>query len=264
MYEHRRNKPGLKVGALEGLNRRIGKLACYSLAERSHRELMNATEAVERLLSQGKCDDRGSTRASLTPSSNETSHPHPWPGDVSPMLAVMTSLTSEIGKLNDNLATANKQSCSSPFPTEFPEQLFNNEEDSSRKRRRVHPHKYAQPRDRDIDLAYSPPRGVLLQGIVDTYFERINPWLPLIHEPRFRREFALPDGKESKAILLHAMTFAVLSESTSRSLSFCVSSSIHEIRSASEDFVMRNAMSQLSVEGLQALSLLAFIYVSPL
>jgi hypothetical protein len=132
-----------------------------------------------------------------------------------------------------------------------------------RKRRRVdtcgNPNIELQLPLEDLEATSSLPAPDLLEEIVDTYFERVHPWIPIIHETRFRRRMHNPDQRGSLVVILHAIVVAAI-RFTSNSAVSQVEAESRARRSRS--IVVLTAMDSLSVENLQALIIIAFDDVS--
>lgn len=46
----------------------------------------------------------------------------------------------------------------------------------------------------------------LVDSLVDIYFERVHPWIPMLHVQRFRQDLADPAKRASLSTILHAIT----------------------------------------------------------
>ncbi|CAH0040205.1 unnamed protein product [Clonostachys rhizophaga] len=239
LYEARRNKPGLKTGAVDALSQRLQVIENY-LFNREHEEGDDERpSSLPNAAGQGP-PSGGTNNSSIT---------------AAPVLGILTSLASEIQKLNsnivwsqDNLQTNSHLANAEPQPQQ-------------RKRRRLGiQEEPLQACDVDDETVDSLPSNALLDAIMDFYFLRIQPWIPLIHAPKFQREVQSHDGRQRNAVVLHAMIVATL-----RHLSPDVHGLSRETVKAtikrSRDYVLRAAMSGLSVENLQAFAIVAFIHI---
>lgn len=134
-----------------------------------------------------------------------------------------------------------------------------------RKRRRVdtcgNPNIELQLPFEDLEASSSLPESDLLADIVDTYFERIHPWIPIIHETRFRRRMHHPDQRESLVVILHAMVVAAIRFKCSDNSTISQEQADSKAK-RSRSIVVLTAMDSLSVENLQALIIIAFDDVS--
>lgn len=46
----------------------------------------------------------------------------------------------------------------------------------------------------------------LVDSLVDVYFERVHPWIPMLHVQRFRQDLANPAKRTTLSTILHAIT----------------------------------------------------------
>lgn len=97
----------------------------------------------------------------------------------------------------------------------------------------------------------------LLDGVLDNYFSQIHPWLPMLHQATFRQRLAEQVYDERLEIILHAMVAAAvrfaIRPDTPESLRHTL-----KLTKRSRDWVLLYALRSLSVENLQALSIIAF------
>ena len=99
-----------------------------------------------------------------------------------------------------------------------------------------------------------PPRE--LDAILDAYFACIHPWIPMLHQTRFRRRLADPQERPKLDVVLHAMVLVA-----SRFVSdyqYVMAANPARLRT----WVVSTAMDCMSVESLQAIIMLAFNDVS--
>lgn len=113
------------------------------------------------------------------------------------------------------------------------------------------------------DILSSLPFPRLLDAIVDTYFSKIHPWIPLLHEGRFRTRLEHPNERSNSAVVLHALVAITMKHVRFEDLGFKKEEAIRQIN-LSRNLVILNGMDSLSVENLQALTLIAFDHVSTL
>ncbi|VUC32926.1 unnamed protein product [Clonostachys rosea] len=237
LYEARRNKPGLKTGAVDALSQRLQVIENYLFHRESNDDEDERPSSLPNAAGQGQLP--GASNSSTT--------------SATPVLGILTSLASEIQKLNSNITWSRSNA-----PTES---HLANAENQRRKRRRLdiqeEPLHDCDAGDETVD---SLPNQALLDAIMDFYFNRIQPWIPLIHAAKFRRAVQSHDGRQRNAVVLHAMIVATLkhlSQDVHRLSSEAVKATIKRSR----DYVLRAAMSGLSVENLQAFSIVAFIHI---
>lgn len=118
----------------------------------------------------------------------------------------------------------------------------------------------------DGDLSYHTGLGVEharthtdeeLQLILDAYFTHLHPWIPMIHEARFRQRLSSEDEQKDLQIIIHAMILAATKyiKDPEVAASFLASQSqMQQLR----DSIVATAMRQLTVENSQALLIVAF------
>ncbi|KAF4984321.1 hypothetical protein FZEAL_472 [Fusarium zealandicum] len=250
VYEPKKSKPGMKPGVIESLNRRV--------------------EALESTVYD---DARQAGSAAAAPQPSETPQ---LIGAFSSLIQELRSLVSSSqpaispNGLVPPLAPRNEAN-TAPLPLSSPvnelhddncRQVTSNGHGQPRKRRRVD--SCGNP---NIELASQlvglqstssqlpPPE--LLEDIINSYFNLIQPWMPILHETRFRGRLYSHEQLPSLSILLHAIVVAAVRfvDCDERELS------MHQVElwvSRSRSIVVLSAMDGLSVENLQALSIIAF------
>jgi hypothetical protein len=107
----------------------------------------------------------------------------------------------------------------------------------------------------DITDEQSPAE--LLDAIVDKYFSQVHPWLPMLHEIRFRQTLSEQVYSANIEVILHAMVVSAV-RFVRCSDTLPNHSHIPQWTKSSREWVMLNALNSLSVENLQALSIIAF------
>ncbi|KAG4439697.1 hypothetical protein IFR05_004834 [Cadophora sp. M221] len=96
----------------------------------------------------------------------------------------------------------------------------------------------------------------LLQQVINNYFSQVHPWIPMIHENSFRKQFAEQVQQTNLEVILHAMIVAALRFASNNGK--IRNESALETTRTSRDWVILNATKSLSVENLQALTIVAF------
>ncbi|KAF1922533.1 uncharacterized protein M421DRAFT_77921 [Didymella exigua CBS 183.55] len=207
IYESKRNKPGLKPGAVENLHRRLDEL------ERRLEE-KDASEA------RHPGGDADNSTVSVSNGSDATAHD------------VLALLARELPKLVGQNKT---QSVTTPALSE-----------QSYKRRRL---------DDTSDVpswtgdAPTLPRADMLETILTAYFTHVHPWIPMIHQGRFFERLADETRRDQLLIILHAMVLAA---------SKFVPGATVQVFEHTRKWIICSAMDSLSVENLQALTILTF------
>jgi hypothetical protein len=91
----------------------------------------------------------------------------------------------------------------------------------------------------------------LLEFIISAYFVHTHPCIPMIHQARFRQRLGDPNNSTTLKVILHAMVVS--------SSKFVPDASISpDFIQSSRKWIVSTAMEVVSLEGLQALIILAF------
>jgi hypothetical protein len=103
----------------------------------------------------------------------------------------------------------------------------------------------------------------VIAALLDAYFDIIHPWIPILHEVRFRSRIAQNPAREACGIILHAILVAALRFVDLEGL-IGPGPVLQDEVARSRDYVVLNAMADLRLENLQALIIVAFTDVSSL
>ena len=112
----------------------------------------------------------------------------------------------------------------------------------------------------DDDCVPPLPSEAILEAIVETYFSKIQPWIPFLHMPTFRTRLKDQRERPKIKVLLHALVSATMKYLKLRDFGIDRVDMKRQVR-ASRNVVTLHGMGSLSVENLQALIVLAFDYV---
>jgi hypothetical protein len=111
-------------------------------------------------------------------------------------------------------------------------------------------------RPRELDGAPELPCDDILELIICAYFSHIHHWIPMVHQGRYRQRMDEPDERRK----LHVLT---------RAIALAASKHVHDERMATfrsapplRNWIVSTALSELSVENVQALIIVAFDDVS--
>lgn len=115
----------------------------------------------------------------------------------------------------------------------------------------------ALPLEDLYDAATSLPPPELLENIVTAYFNNIQPWIPILHETRFRARIHDPEQRNRLVIVIHAIVVAAIRFAHPETHGLSATDVELQTRK-SRSIVVLNAMDSLSVENLQALIIIAF------
>ncbi|KAK2060415.1 hypothetical protein LY76DRAFT_682747 [Colletotrichum caudatum] len=252
VYDLKKNKPGIKPGAVESLNRRVEVLE-NALLQKSHRD-------------GGPPSHTGGTESGHASAESQN------------VVGILSLLARELHKLTSR----NRGDSQAGTPEVVADHaVFTPSTSASSRRHTVdgievvsHPHNQPRKRRRvdscgnpNIDLAFplgdlenittSLPPPDLLEDIINIHFNIIQPWIPILHETQFRRRVHDPEQLPRLVVVLHAMVVAALRyvDNPETHLS---AQEMERWAIRSRSIVILNAMDQLSVENLQALIILAF------
>lgn len=107
------------------------------------------------------------------------------------------------------------------------------------------------------NLSATLPPLEILNSVIDTYFNLVQPWIPILHEKRFRQRLKNPVETRRSEVILHAMTVAMLRHIDPCELSVDLAS-IESICERSRKIVILTGMEDMYVENLQALIIVCF------
>lgn len=130
----------------------------------------------------------------------------------------------------------------------------------ARSRKRIRQEEPEEQEDADVegdDLVSLLPGGLVLQAVVDNYFQTLHHWIPFLHQSRFRLRLAQPQHRQGLAVVLHAMVCATMKFLTPENHPLKQSDVKRQVR-RSRQTVILNAMTCPSIEHLQALIIVAF------
>ncbi|SCV48589.1 related to C6 transcription factor [Fusarium fujikuroi] len=155
--------------------------------------------------------------------------------------SLLSSLAREICKLGNSTLTAS------------PEASI----DSTCKRRRTEEHVGYREGSQYAVNQPGLPDDVILDLVIDAYFRQIHPWIPMIHEARFRQR--RQDHGDDRCLLpvLQAMMLSASYHVPRRDIAEIAQSLIGD-QEAVRDWVVSKATKSLTVENLQALIIICF------
>ncbi|KAL2071097.1 hypothetical protein VTL71DRAFT_12332 [Oculimacula yallundae] len=219
-------KPGMKSGAIEALNQRLQVLEDIVLRS-------DGNQIQDHLQKNPGAASGRDTRDSL--------------------FQVSQVLIKELQRIGSNP------------PDHYDDPDTSCDDGNQRKRKRLRVDNRPDLRNRlktedKSDLLSSLPEQEILSLIVDKYFRVLQHWIPFIHQKRFQRQLNNPLNKERNAVVLHAITCATLRfvKSDDHGMSFLEASD--QVR-RSRQVVMLFALSQPSMENLQALIIISFDHI---
>lgn len=227
VYEEKTARPGFKTGAIESLNRRV--------------------DALENMfLGQGVLWEQVLKSLSAVGASSSIEVDLPTP-----------STGSTLQEHTDQL-----QRCFSALAAKNQHAHQDSNEPCLAKRRRLQDGEVLDGENRglldaqDTEAPTELPPQDLMDSLVQTYFEKIHPWIPMLHVRKFREAIADPAQRARQSTILHAI------------VSLCVRFSDDarlddpEIRSRyakrSRQIVILRSMESFSTENLQAMIICAF------
>ncbi|KAH8893635.1 hypothetical protein GQ53DRAFT_780440 [Thozetella sp. PMI_491] len=244
-YDYQRKKPGLKSGIVDALSRRIEALETAVF----HDEVTRCTPPPA---------PTAGSHVSHTPSSDLNAL-----GIVSELAQVLQSLSSNLASLN-NPSSPGVASSSIRYNSIQPNGIGsspNIPRKRARLERNVH---YDLPVEHSRFL--TAPHMVLsspdmVEELLDSYFEHIHPWIPILHEAQFRKNILDEHGRNRNSIILHAIIVAALRLVEGESAFVPVEQIVDVVR-GSRDTVVLNAMDDLTLQNLQALIIITFTDIS--
>lgn len=107
------------------------------------------------------------------------------------------------------------------------------------------------------DVSSTLPAPDLLDDIISSYFFNIQPWIPILHETRFRARIHDPEQRPCLVVVLHAIVVAALRFIQPEAHGLA-SLNLKAMAAKSRSIVLLTAMDGLSVENLQALIIIVF------
>lgn len=115
------------------------------------------------------------------------------------------------------------------------------------------------------DVSGDLPPPELMAAVIDVYFRLFHPWIPILHEKRFRRNLRDPDKIPRLSVILHAMVVAGLKHVDDEGIAPDLAA-VDRTCERCRNIVVLTAMDNLYVENLQALIIVAFddVRVDPL
>ncbi|KAH8909389.1 hypothetical protein BR93DRAFT_975669 [Coniochaeta sp. PMI_546] len=219
-YEAKKNKPGLKPGALEKVHRRLDNLErVVHKRQRETQESRGTTPEPEKAREKGAYD-------------------------------ILALLARELPKLvmgRPECDPNNNGESGVRFGT------------GPRKRRQMD-HGFlsrqihgGEEEEEEEDVISSPclPPSDCLEAVLRAYFACIHPWIPMVHQARLRARLADPVERPKLNVLLYAMVLAASRFVDNQDL-------VHVCPSRLRGWVVSNAMDCMSVESLQAIIIIAF------
>ncbi|KAJ3578985.1 hypothetical protein NPX13_g1583 [Xylaria arbuscula] len=222
LYDGKKTRPGMRTGAIEHLNQRIATLENMFLGQG--------------LLFQELCSQLSRAEAPLA---------------APPLSAPVESLQSRTARLRESLLERNhnKQSLGDLNAHNGPQPA---------KRQRVG----SGPLETGLDTALNLDDGHvylpddLVDSLTDIYFARIHPWIPMVHETRFRAQMKEPTERARLRMIFCAIvSLCARFSDDHRLVNTEVCSSLSK---RCRKVVMLEAMESFSVENLQALVICAF------
>ncbi|KAK9780148.1 putative Fungal-specific transcription factor domain-containing protein [Seiridium cardinale] len=221
IYDEKKMKPGMRTGAIEHLNQRVATLENMFLGQGL------LWQQVWRCL-------------------DTMSHDNPS----------LANAVRHNGTLQE--CTAHFKQTLSSLQLEGPSDLHSTHTRQSAKRRRTENDVYAEERDevpwiRDGRLDMPDD---LVDSLVEIYFARIQPWIPILHVTRFQENMKVPRQRQKMKSIFHAIASlcARFSDDPRLAGHEARAKLVKECRQA----VILDSMESFSVESLQALIICAF------
>ncbi|KAH9210023.1 fungal-specific transcription factor domain-containing protein [Leptodontidium sp. 2 PMI_412] len=219
-------KPGMKSGAIEALNKRLQILEDIVLRDDGNEnQIQEQTTATTAL---GK-----ETRDSL--------------------FQVSQVLIKELQRIG-----------SASSKDDYPNASYRDDGNQRKRKRHENDEGFSLRNHLDFedgsDLLSSLPTPEILSLIVDKYFRVLQHWIPFLHQKRFERHMDNPLKKERNTVVLHAITCATLRFVDREDHGMSQLEVSNRVRH-SRQVVMLTALSQPSIENLQALIIISFDHI---
>ncbi|KAL6886754.1 fungal-specific transcription factor domain-containing protein [Trichoderma evansii] len=227
VYDEKKSKPGVRMGAIEHLTRRV-------------------TTLENMFLGQGvlwqqvwKCLD--SLGIQQLPSDSGCSPGHGLDSEES-------SLREQTLRLKDTLSSLANQGTGDSSGYDNP----------SPKRRRIQEERPKVQRGESGEFGHDVelPPDDLIDTLVEIYFARIHPWIPMLHVREFRERMATPSKRQRLTTIFHAIVSLCVRFSHDPRLEEPEARSRYARRC--RQIVIIRSMESFSVENLQALIICAF------
>ncbi|KAI9170606.1 Citrinin biosynthesis transcriptional activator ctnR [Paramyrothecium foliicola] len=218
VYHDNRAKTGIRTGAIESLNQRLASLEHMFLGQ---------SILWEQLF--GKAH----------PFNNVESHSATLPENVH------KSLESSVAQLRERLSAAS-EATEEPVAPRVSSAQSNAANVSG------------SPVDHVVNGATEvrlPPDDVM-DSLIETYFDQVHPWIPMLHVRQFRRRLSTPQGRESASTIFYAITSLCARFSNDARLGNGIQKAAYA-RQCRQVVILRS-MESFSVENLQALTICAF------
>ncbi|KAH7413979.1 fungal-specific transcription factor domain-containing protein [Phaeosphaeria sp. MPI-PUGE-AT-0046c] len=232
VYEYDRKKPGFKVGAVEGLSRRL--------------------EAIERKLDIGQ----GSELASMRPSSHSpanASQPEVHHESLAPMVDALSSLTKELQNMSSQIATSHGLHHGLDKHLQRKRQRF--EVDDTQPMRITSP-TYEPSNTSTDDLTIR-----LWDEIFDAYFKYVHPWISILHQPSIRKGFQQVPRRRPFPRLVCAMMVAALRFVKSKDQPLSNQELMEQTKIAKQEALL-SATDEISIENTQILLILSYTEIA--
>ncbi|KAH8762932.1 fungal-specific transcription factor domain-containing protein [Hyaloscypha finlandica] len=225
-YE-RRDKPGVKSGAIEALNRRL--------------------EVLEKILLDGEGNQKRSE--------NEQGCIYHASILLAKELQPQTGLLGRALSGNHD-ARESLQCCrdSDSIAKDTTEPLEN--EGPSRKRKRGGSRNGGQTPTDGNEAPSSLPSDEILSTTIDVFFSSTHHWIPFLHPFRFRRDIEDPHKRTKLELILHAIVYASMHRLDLDNLNIEQSDIDRQVE-LSRNTVILNALGSLTIENVQALIIVA-------
>ncbi|KAJ5414802.1 hypothetical protein N7509_001429 [Penicillium cosmopolitanum] len=214
VYEPKRSKPGIKLGAIENLHRRLGMTMKSASADRLE----------DFVLDRLGDDSPGESNRQTQPSADESTASFCLP-----------ALAREPQRFSDKSVT---RAADRPAKRQRVDNLIGPSQSSL-------PHV-----DRLSVFSFLNPNTI--EDVLQTYFEHVHPWIPLIHETSLRRRLLDTKYRLKLDVLMRAMIL-VSGRYIQRHESVSDISLANLTTEQARSLIVSTAMDCLSVENLQAL-----------
>ncbi|KAJ5753666.1 uncharacterized protein N7511_007819, partial [Penicillium nucicola] len=221
VYDERRMKPGLRAGAVDQLYRRVETLENMFLGQELLWQQMWKTDHPN---------------ASLPGSSEEVTTIANLAQRREKLKSALLDASSSLGQRDEQIYGGGSGTSANPA-----------------KRRRYESNCLPSARMEINDVVSSTE---VMAELVDFYFVNVHPWIPVLHEARFRARVHSPNEYPRVTCILHAIV-AVCSKFSESEILRDTKAKLN-VAEQSRQKVILESMETFSVENLQALVIIAF------
>lgn len=219
VYDKEKNKPGMKAGAIDRINRRLDALENMFLGQGLlWQQLWNHVQNTD--------------------------------GEVTSNSPIDTTLYGQTEQLKQNLDSLGRKRSNENSEALGPSTA------NKRQRTFVGDESASPASSSDMTGSEHKLSTELVDSLVELYFIHMHPWIPILHIRQFRERLKIEAERKKLGIILRAITATCIRFSNDPRLGDLTSRS--KLAKSNHQAVILESMESFSVEGLQALVICAF------